>query len=78
MQKGNDYVTKSDLKDALGEYDTKAKSYRDQILTGLDKVMKELEEMREDNSLGVYQTRNLREDVDGHEKRIAKLEAANS
>ena len=74
MPKISDYVTKKDLKDALGEYDSKAKSYRDQILTVLDKVMKELEEMREDSSLGVYQTRQLREEIDDHEKRIAKLE----
>lgn len=51
-------------------------SYRDDVLTKFDAVMKELEEMREDSSLGVYQTRNLRQDVDKHEKRIAKLEAA--
>ncbi|EKD85815.1 MAG: hypothetical protein ACD_37C00603G0011 [uncultured bacterium] len=54
----------------------KFESYRDDVLTKFDAVMKELEEMREDSSLGVYQTNQLREEVDSHEKRIIKLEAA--
>lgn len=84
MPKTTSYVTNSDLRTALSDQeksilrkmDEKSKKYRDDILKGLDKVMKELEEMREDSSLGVYQTRNLREDVDSHEKRITKLETA--
>lgn len=84
MPKTISYVTNSDLRTALSDQeksilrkmDEKSKKYRDDILKGLDKVMKELEEMREDSSLGAYQTRNLREDVDSHEKRITKLETA--
>lgn len=55
--------------------DGKNRKYRDEILTGLDKVMKELETMREENTVGSYQTRELREEVDNHEKRITKLES---
>lgn len=84
MPKTTSYVTDSDLRTALSDQeksilkkmDEKSKKYRDDILKGLDKVMKELEEMREDSSLGAYQTRNLREDVDSHKKRITKLETA--
>ena len=69
MTKTSDYVTRKDLREELT-------TFRDEIMTGLDKVMKELEEMREDSALGVYQTREIREQVDIHEKRITKLEAA--
>lgn len=86
MTKTPDYVTKSflkaQLKTALNkqtrEFDQKSKKYRDEILTGLDEVMGELQTMREENTIGVHQTRELREDVDGHEKRITKLESTTS
>lgn len=51
-------------------------SYRDDTLTKFDAVMKELEEMREENTLGVGQTRELYEKVENHEKRIKKLETS--
>ena len=50
-------------------------SYRDDVLTKFDAVMKELESMREESTLGLYQTNNLSKKIDGHEKRIAKLES---
>lgn len=57
--------------EAFAEYDDKNREYRDQILTGLDGVMKELETMREDGTIGNYQ---VSEKFSDHEKRIKKLE----
>ena len=48
-------VTRFDLNEAMELQDEKSRSYRDQILTGLDKVMKELESIREENTVGSYQ-----------------------
>ncbi len=83
MIKTTKYVTKRDLKEALFDLrhgllkalDEKSKKYRDEILNGLDGVMKELETMREENTIGAHQTREIREEVDNHEKRITKLES---
>lgn len=78
MKKPLDLVTNLDLEKAFERYDEKNRAYRDQILTGLDKVMKELETMREESTLGVHQTRELRKKVDDHGKRIKKLESTSS
>lgn len=50
--------------------------YRDEVLTRFDGIMKELETMREENVIGLYETRVLKEVVDNHGKRITKLESA--
>lgn len=75
-----DPVTKIDLAQALDQafeaYDEKNRKYRDEILTGLDHIMKELETIREDNTIGTHQIRNLEEKTDNHEKRITKLESS--
>ncbi len=76
MPKTSVPVTRKDLKEAFDQYDEKNRGYRDDILTKMDGVMKELETMREENTLAVGQTRELWEKVDNHEKRIAKLESA--
>ncbi len=70
----SDLVTKSYLNDVVKGIDEKAQGYRDEILTKMDGVMGELQAMREENSVGTYQTSQLREEVDGHEKRIKTLE----
>lgn len=81
-------VTKEELKmleirlglnfdEKFEEMDGKGRGYRDDVLNGLDKVMKELEAIWEDNEVGTHQVRELREEVDGHEKRITKLESSN-
>ncbi|MDP3244049.1 MAG: hypothetical protein Q8M83_00045 [bacterium] len=75
MKKPLDPITKIDLDEAFEQYDEKNRGYKDEVLTGLDSVMKELETMREESTIGVHQTRELREDVDDHEKRITKLES---
>ena len=54
--------------------DENAAKYRDEILTKLDGVMGELQAMREENTVGAHQTRELREQVNDHEKRIEHLE----
>ena len=56
------------------EMDKNARGYRDEILTKLDGVMGEMQTIREDNTIGTYQTRELRVEVDNHEKRIRRLE----
>lgn len=62
------------MEDMERRIDDNAQKYRDTILTRLDGVMGELETMREENTIGAYQTREIQVKVDGHEKRIAKLE----
>lgn len=75
---GNRLVSKALLRYELDkqkqELDDNAKKYRDQILTKLDEVMGELGTMREKNTIGAYQTAELRKQVDNHEKRIIHLE----
>lgn len=92
MPKTPNYVTKSDLIEAISglerrlnkyldkkldiKLDSTFRKYRDDVLTKMDGVMKELETKRDESSLGTYQTRELRERVDNHEKRIKKLETS--
>ena len=49
----------------------------DKVQTTLDSIVGDLEKSREDRTIGAHQTRELRIQVDGHEKRINKLEQAN-
>jgi len=71
-------LTKADLQDMLNtlrdEIKEEFRDYRDQTNTRFDDVMGQLETMRQENTIGVYQTNNLQEAVDGHESRIKKLE----
>lgn len=46
----------------------------DMVMTALDGIVKELETTREDRELAVYQTREIREQVEEHEKRLTKIE----
>lgn len=55
--------------------DERFKEQDDKVMTKLDYIVSELEKMREDREIGAYQTRELRQDVDGHEKRITQLES---
>lgn len=72
MKKTQDIVTKDYLNEkllCLGEnlreeisimgesLDGKNKKYKDEILTGLDKVVKELGIIREENTVGTFQIR---------------------
>jgi|GEM_PF-4497202 len=77
------YATKQDLRKALAPYATKEdlekyltvdefRQFKDDVLTGLDKVMGELKKIREEQTFmhnKVYQD---------HEKRITRLEQTQS
>jgi len=71
---------KQDVRKALdlteARFSKKFDSYRDDVLTKFDAVMKELETMREESTIGTYQTRELEVKVNNHEKRISTLESA--
>lgn len=56
------------------EIDENARKYRDQILNSNDKLVKELEEIREDKIIGSDQMTRLKNQVDSHEKKIRKIE----
>lgn len=62
--------------DRFDKVEEDQKEYRDENMNRLDDVMGELENIREDNMIGTYQIRELRENVDDHEKRITKLETS--
>lgn len=78
MPKTSNISTKQDLRILKEELKEELTSFRDEVMTGLDGVMKELETMREESTLGAFQTRSLKEEVDDHEKRITKLELTSS
>lgn len=48
--------------------------FRDDIFNRLDDISAQLEGLREDRIIGAHQTRELREEVDDHTKRITHLE----
>lgn len=54
--------------------DLKTAKSQDLTLTRFDGIMKELETIREDNTIGTYQIKKLRGNVEDHEKRIVKIE----
>lgn len=70
----SDLVTKSYLDEVVEGIDEKAQGYRDEILTSNDKLMKKLETMQDENTIGSGQTSQLRDEVEDHEKRIKHLE----
>ncbi len=72
----NDLVTKSYLNEVVEGIDENARKYRDEILTSNDDLMKKLEVMRDENTIGSGQTSQLRDDVENHERRIKHLEKA--
>lgn len=89
QQNGSNLVTKDFMEKKLTEFeiklegkfdkrfeqaDEKARQYRDDVLNKFDEVIKELETTREDRELAVYQTREMRDQIEDHEKRIRKVE----
>ncbi len=52
----------------------KIQQTNDRLYNMLDKIVKELEDMREDRILGDHQAKQVRQQVDNHEKRIKRLE----
>lgn len=68
-----------DLREGIiDQVDSKMKRHNDKVLAGLDKISKELQDMREEDAAGTLQMRRLNEKVDNHEKRIARLESPTS
>lgn len=59
------------------DIDEKAREYRDDVLTKMDKVIGELEGIREDSVIGRRQTEDLRVDVEDLKSRVKKIEKAN-
>jgi len=49
----------------------------DRVYISLDKVIKELQDMREEDAAGNLQERRLEKKVEDHEKRIKNLESQN-
>lgn len=76
------YATKEDLKTEikLSANETVSKleetiiEVKDILLTTMDSFAKDIETNREDRDLAVHQTSQLRDTVEGHEKRIKHLE----
>lgn len=50
------------------------KQYKDEVLTKLDDISGQLENLQEDKTLSIHQTSQLEERTDNHEKRISRLE----
>lgn len=66
---------KEELKTELKEeMDQMFQKYTNDVLNKFDQVMREMELVREDRELAVYQTREIRDQVENHEKRLKKLE----
>jgi len=83
------YSTKKDLRDIeqnlkitiaanVSDLETrtndKAQKYHDDILNKFDKVIGELETIREEQTVGFHQYKELQEQVNGHDKKIKKIE----
>ena len=83
MKKAN-YVTEDYLdgrlsalkEEIVSEIDEKNEKYKDEVMTKLDDISGQLEDLQEDKVLSIHQTEELREQVNGHEKRIKHLEKA--
>lgn len=80
-------ATKGDLlilkQDVLGEIDLKLekmrgehKEYKDEVMTKLDDISGQLEDLQQDKVLSIHQASQLREEVENHDKRIKHLEKA--
>ena len=72
-----------DFKNALdkifsefGSINQRLKKLEDKMNEYHDDIVGQLEMLRDENTIGVYQTRELRETTDNHEMRITKLEKA--
>ena len=67
---------KQGLKEEIVEMRGEHKQYKDEVLTKLDDISGQLEDLQEDKALSIHQTEELRSKVDNHEKRITGLEKA--
>lgn len=87
VEKLKAYVTKLDLKteiafqnieidEKLTKLDVKNRGYKDELMTKLDKVLKELVDMREENDASTLRFERNETRLDNHGKRITTLETA--
>lgn len=65
-------VSEIDLK--LEKMRGEHKEYKDEVMTKLDDISGQLEDLQQDKVLSIHQTRELREEVENHERRIKNLE----
>jgi hypothetical protein len=65
---------KQELKEEIVEMREEHKQYKDEVLTKLDDISGQLENLNEDKTLAIHQTSQLNEKVDNHESRIKRLE----
>lgn len=77
-QKNNtpELVTKSFLEDKLRLLDENAIKYKDEVLTRLDDISGQLENLTQENLIGTHQTAQLSDKFEDHEKRLTLLESA--
>lgn len=72
---GKLFTFKQELKEEIvAEIDKKNEKYKDEVMTKLDDISGQLEDLQEDKTLSIHQTEELREQVGDHEKRIKLLE----
>lgn len=65
-----------DLREGIiDQVNDKMKLYKDEVITRLDGISKELQDMREEDAAGTLQFRRLDGKVEDHEKRITTLES---
>jgi len=67
------YELDSKLEKLKREIDDNAREYRDQILTKMDAIVGDYDQMREDNIFRDKEIKNLQEKVDQHDREIAHL-----
>ena len=67
-------LLENSLRGEMQEMRQEHKQYKDKVLTKLDDIAGQLENLQEDKTLSIHQTSQLREEVDNHEKRIKSLE----
>jgi len=60
----------------LDKQDENIRKFKNQILTGQDKILKELEDIRQDNAASILHFERNDESVANHEKRITALETS--
>lgn len=69
-------LVKLEINESEARLDEKNRGYRDQILTGIDKVVKELLDMREENAASTLHFERTDEKLKEHDIRIKTLEHA--
>jgi len=71
------FTFKQELKEEIvNEIDGKNEKYKDEVMTKLDDISGQLEDLQQDKTLSIHQTTQLQEQVDDHDKRIKNLEKA--